>query len=78
VRNQLLKSEVHGNLRNYRRSYGTMDRRINVKVIAERLGNTVEMIYTIYGHVLKELELRAVDLFAESLATGCVFGAGSS
>ena len=26
MRNQLLKSEVHGNLRNYRRSYGTMDR----------------------------------------------------
>lgn len=45
-----------------------------MKVIAERLGNTVEMIYTIYGHVLKELKVRAVDLFAESLATGGILG----
>lgn len=51
---------------------------INVKVIAERLGNTVEMIYTIYGHVLKELEEKAVDLFAEILASGVNFGASSS
>lgn len=55
-----------------------LNRGLNVKVIAERLGNTVEMIYTIYGHVLKELELRAVDLFAESIATGGIFGTGSS
>lgn len=51
---------------------------INVKVIAERLGNTVEMIYTIYGHVLKELEEKAVDLFAEILASRANFGASSS
>lgn len=51
---------------------------INVKVIAERLGNTVEMIYTIYGHVLKELEEKAVDLFAEILASGANFRASSS
>lgn len=51
---------------------------IIVKVIAERLGNTVEMIYTIYGHVLKELEEKAVDLFAEILASEANFGASSS
>ncbi len=30
-----------------------------MKVIAEKLGNTVEMIYTFHGHVLKELEEKA-------------------
>jgi hypothetical protein len=51
-----------------------LNRALNLKVIAERLGNTVEMIYTIYGHVLKELELRLLDLFAKGLATvGCFF-----
>ena len=36
------------------------------------------MIYTIYGHVLKELEEKAVDLLAEILASGANFGASSS
>lgn len=39
----------------------------NVKVIAERLGNTPKMIYEIYGHVLKELERESVDVFSRSL-----------
>lgn len=48
----------------------------NVKVIAERLGNTVAMIYEIYGHVLKELEQESVDLFSRSLeANGARIGA---
>jgi integrase len=74
--NGLPTISIHG----LRHTHATilLNRGLNVKVIAERLGNTVEMIYTIYGHVLKELELRAVDLFAESLATGGIFGAGSS
>lgn len=39
----------------------------NVKVIAERLGNTPAMIYEIYGHVLKELEQESVAVFSNSL-----------
>jgi phytoene/squalene synthetase len=39
----------------------------NVKVIAERLGNTPAMIYDIYGYVLKELEQQSVDVFSNML-----------
>ena len=39
----------------------------NVKEIAQRLGNTVDMIYKIYGHVLIELEQESVSLFSRSL-----------
>jgi len=46
-----------------------------VKVIAKRLGNTVEMIYKIYGHVLKELETESVALFRQSLQSGAKIGA---
>lgn len=48
---------------------------LNVKVIAKRLGNTVEMIYKIYGHVLKELETESVALFSQSLQGGAKIGA---
>ncbi|EJR99156.1 tyrosine-type recombinase/integrase [Bacillus mycoides] len=49
---------------------------LNVKVIAERLGNTPQMIYEIYGHVLKEMESMSVELFSQSLAeSGANFGA---
>lgn len=48
----------------------------NVKEIAKRLGNTVDMIYKIYGHILKELEEQSVTLFGQSLqASGANFGA---
>lgn len=40
---------------------------MNVKVIADRLGNTPEMVYKIYGHVLEELEYQSVNVFSESL-----------
>lgn len=36
------------------------------------------MIYTIYGHVLKMLEVKAVVLFTESLSSGGIFGDDSS
>lgn len=50
----------------------------NVKEIAKRLGNTVDMIYKIYGHVLKELEEQSVTLFSQSLqASGANFGASN-
>ncbi|AJK87917.1 MULTISPECIES: tyrosine-type recombinase/integrase [Lysinibacillus] len=40
---------------------------MNVKVISERLGNTPDMIYKVYGHVLKEMETESVALFSNSL-----------
>lgn len=56
-----------------------LNRGVNVKVIAERLGNTPQMIFEIYGHVLKELETESVAMFSKSLeASGTKFGASSS
>ena len=51
---QVAKSTLHG----LRHTHATilLNSGQNVKVIAERLGNTPAMIYEIYGHVLKELE----------------------
>ncbi len=45
------------------------------KTIADRLGNTVEMIYRIYTHSNKELEEVAVSAFTESLGIGANIGA---
>uniref|UniRef100_UPI00406BE529 tyrosine-type recombinase/integrase n=1 Tax=Metasolibacillus sp. FSL K6-0083 TaxID=2921416 RepID=UPI00406BE529 len=47
----------------------------NVKVIAERLGNTPNMVMNTYGHVMKELEQESVTVFSASLATGAKSGA---
>ncbi len=50
----------------------------NVKVIAERLGNTPTMVMDIYGHVLKELEEQSVAIFSDTLkAIGAKSGADS-
>ena len=38
-----------------------------VKAIADHLGNTPEMIHTVYGHVLKELEKHTISVFSQSL-----------
>ncbi|MDQ8092286.1 site-specific integrase [Bacillus amyloliquefaciens] len=53
-------------------------RRIPVKVIAKRLGNTPQMILNIYGHSFKDLEEEAVEAFGEALkaAAGGGFGGG--
>ena len=49
---------------------------VNVKVIAERLGNTPLMIYGTYGHVLKDMEKKSAAVFSEALgATGAEIGA---
>lgn len=45
------------------------------KTIAERLGNTVEMIYKVYSHSFKELEEKAVSIFSETVQFGAKFGA---
>lgn len=37
------------------------------KTIADRLGNTVEMVYKVYGHSFKEMENKAVTVFSDSL-----------
>ncbi|WP_303447238.1 tyrosine-type recombinase/integrase [Oceanobacillus profundus] len=48
-----------------------------VNVIADRLGNTPQMIYNVYGHSFEELEQESVAAFSESLrATGGGFGGG--
>ncbi|MGE7941692.1 hypothetical protein ACQKNB_06350 [Lysinibacillus xylanilyticus] len=44
-----------------------MNNGIPVKTIAERLGNTPEMIHTVYGHILQEMEVQAVNVFSQSL-----------
>lgn len=67
---------IHG----LRHTHCTMllNKGVNVKVIAERLGNTPQMIFEIYGHVLKELEEESVSAFSESLnASGAKTGANS-
>ncbi|ALC85737.1 recombinase XerC [Bacillus sp. FJAT-22090] len=48
---------------------------VNVKVIADRLGNTPQMIMNVYSHVLTELETKSVTLFSQSLEIGAIFGA---
>ncbi|MCS1390634.1 tyrosine-type recombinase/integrase [Lysinibacillus boronitolerans] len=55
-----------------------MNNSIPVKAIAERLGNTLEMIHTVYGHILQEMEAQTVSVFSESLkAIGAKNGASS-
>lgn len=52
-----------------RHSHGTMliNMGIPPKTVADRLGNTVEMIYNVYSHSFKQLEDKAVSAFNESL-----------
>lgn len=71
---EMPKSTLHG----LRHTHATilLNSGQNVKVIAERLGNTPAMIYEIYGHVLKELEQESVSVFSNTLkATGANTGA---
>lgn len=42
--------------------------RVPVITIAERLGNTPEMIYNVYGHSFNELEKESVQLFGEAIS----------
>lgn len=44
-----------------------LNQKLTVSAIAERLGNTPQMIYDIYGHILKEVEQESVSLFSQSL-----------
>ncbi|MBJ3790466.1 site-specific integrase, partial [Bacillus sp. OA1] len=69
----LKKITPHG----LRHTHATLliSQRIPVKVIADRLGNTPQMIFDIYGHSFKELEEESVAAFSTSLlAAGGTFG----
>ncbi len=54
-----------------------MNNDIPVKAIAERLGNTPEIIYTTYGHVLREMEDKIIDIFDRAIGNGAKSGASS-
>ncbi|WP_427107972.1 tyrosine-type recombinase/integrase [Lysinibacillus xylanilyticus] len=54
-----------------------MNNDIPVKAIAERLGNTPEMIHTTYGHVLREMEDKIIDTFERAIENGAKSGASS-
>lgn len=55
-----------------------ISQRIPVKVIADRLGNTPQMILDIYGHSFKDLEIESVSAFDNALKQiGGGFGGGS-
>ncbi|MET4562706.1 integrase [Lysinibacillus parviboronicapiens] len=60
-----------------RHSHATilMNDSVPVRAIAERLGNTPEMIYTTYGHVLREMEDKIIDTFDRAIETGAKSGA---
>jgi len=53
-----------------------LNRNTNVKAIAERLGNTVDMINRIYGHLTKDSSDALISIFSDSLkASGAKIGA---
>lgn len=60
-----------------RHSHATilMNDGVPVKAIAERLGNTPEMIHTTYGHVLREMEDKIIDTFDRAIEIGAKNGA---
>ena len=75
-----MPSAVNPFINGLRHTHATIliGRRIPVKVIAKRLGNTPQMILNIYGHSFKDLEEEAVEAFGEALkaAAGGGFGGG--
>ena len=60
-----------------RHSHATilMNDGVPVRAIAERLGNSPEMIYTTYGHVLREMEDKIIDTFGRAIEIGAKSGA---
>ena len=75
-RTNLPKTTLHGLLHTH--CTVLLNKKLPVKVIAERLGNTPQMVHTVYGHVLKEMEQESVTVFSQSLnAVGAKIGANS-
>lgn len=64
-------------LHSLRHSHATilMNDGVPVRAIAERLGNTPEMIHTTYGHVLREMEDKIIDTFDRAIEIGAKSGA---
>lgn len=62
---KLKKITVHG----LRHTHATIliSKRIPVKVIADRLGNSPQMINDIYSHTFEELEIESVEVFEEAM-----------
>ncbi|MFJ7734042.1 hypothetical protein ACIQXF_19465 [Lysinibacillus sp. NPDC097231] len=48
---------------------------VPIRAIAERLGNTPEMIHTTHGHVLREMEDKIIDTFDRAIEIGAKSGA---
>lgn len=44
-----------------------MNKDLKVKLIAERLGNSIDMIYHVYGHTFKELHHEVADIFSQKV-----------
>lgn len=72
-KNMLKKITPHG----LRHTHATVliNNGIPPKTIAERLGNTINMILNVYSHSFKEIEDKAVSVFSESLSNGAKTGA---
>ncbi|MBO1004626.1 tyrosine-type recombinase/integrase [Pseudogracilibacillus auburnensis] len=45
------------------------------QTVADRLGNSVEMVYKVYAHSFKDLEEKAVSVFSENIQIGAITGA---
>lgn len=65
-KNNLKRIIPHG----LRHSHATIliKQRVPVVTIADRLGNTSELIYNVYGHNLNELEKESVQLFGDAIS----------
>lgn len=74
-RSGLNKTTLHS----LRHSHATilMNDGVPVRAIAERLGNTPEIIHTTYGHVLREMEDQIIDTFDRAIEIGAKNGASS-
>jgi integrase len=72
---ELKKISVHG-LRHTHASI-LVSEGVPIPTIAKRLGNTPDMINSVYGHSYEAMEIQTVNIFDESLgATGGGFGGG--
>ncbi len=70
---QLEKEDIYINTitpHGLRHTYATVliNEGIPPRTVADRLGNTVEMVYRVYAHTLKEMEDKAVSVFSQALA----------
>lgn len=79
IRKSIKRTGIHKiNVHGLRHTHATilLNNDFNVKAIADRLGNTVQMIYNVYGHVMKKTEKESVLVFKQAL-NGAKTGANS-